>query len=525
VVRSARLPLLGVLGLRIALVAAATILLFNSIAPWLKEQGYRWLDVEYALYPDLAAIASELAAFVEDPTLPERDPEFAERLDAITQALVATDTAFYVLDRAGRLLYRSQDLARVEPEVLTSSSEFTVEIDGEAAGFGFGSLYPIARDGSRIGLFGTVALFLSDDARPLFAMPLDGVVGDARPVSEHKHVPVLALASTDPIARRRGEDAARRRALESRFERVRQVVDVSVPVVSALVLGGLASLLVTRRLLGMVAVSRRPGAHGVPGPFETSGSDEVAELARALDDMRERNIALVRGLERRDVARREWVAQVSHDLRTPLTSLQVCLERVHAADPVGADPALEEAVRLARHDAERVGTLAEDLLEAARLESGVELQLEPILPREVVQQALRSVRPLAGRDGKQLVLEGESAAAAGAEWLGDGARLVRACENLLRNAVRHARSRVEVAVEPGPGVLRFRVRDDGTGFGGPGGEVDLRRVGVIGESSGSSGLGLLVVERIAAAHGGRLCASNRPGGGAEVWFEIAARPA
>lgn len=316
----------------------------------------------------------------------------------------------------------------------------------------------------------------------------------------------------------------RMRSIEARFDRVRQVVDVSVPIVCALVLGVLASLLVTRRLLGMAAASRLVDAEGLPGPFDTRGSDEVAELARALEDMRRRNLELVRGLERRDAARREWVAQVSHDLRTPLTSLQVCLERVHAADPVGADATLEEAVRLARHDAERVSALAEDLLEAARLESGVKLHVESLLPREVVQQALRSVRPIASAAGTALELE-PAAALQTTEWRGDGARLVRACENLVRNAVRHARSRVSVAVERRGDALRFRVRDDGSGFGGPPGPVDLRAARVIGEGVGTSGLGLLVVERIAVAHGGRLGATNLEGGGAEVWFEIADQPA
>jgi signal transduction histidine kinase len=132
------------------------------------------------------------------------------------------------------------------------------------------------------------------------------------------------------------------------------------------------------------------------------------------------------------------------------------------------------------------------------------------------------VRPIASAAGTALELEG--GAPETSEWRGDGARLVRACENLLRNAVRHARSRVSFALELHAGALRFRVRDDGSGFGGAPGPVDLRAARVIGMDVGTSGLGLLVVERIAVAHGGRLGATNLEGGGAEVWFEIAGQP-
>jgi len=507
--RAIRVPLLGVLGLRIALVAAATILLFNSIAPHLKHLGYDWLKVSMASYPEELVVARDLAAIVElGPSLTS-DPSALAELAKLEARFLENDSAFYVLDRNGNLLFRSRALADVPLDVLTTSTWFRVNVDGQHAGHAWGNLTPIGGAEQRVGVLGSVNLYFTKEAAA------EREAGKPEP-------PLLELASSDPLFTLDTSGAARGLSREARFDRVRRFVDVSVPILCALVLGGLASLLVTRRLLGMAAASRLVDAEGLPGPFDTRGSDEVAELARALEDMRTRNLELVRGLERRDAARREWVAQVSHDLRTPLTSLQVCLERVHAAAPVGADAALDEAVRLARHDAERVSTLAEDLLEAARLEGGASLNVEPLLPIEVVQQALRSVRPIASAAGTALEFEGGTPQTK--EWRGDGARLVRACENLLRNAVRHARSRVSVALELHAGALRFRVRDDGSGFGGAPGPVDLRAARVIGMDVGTSGLGLLVVERIAAAHGGRFGATNLESGGAEVWFEIAEQP-
>ena len=98
----------------------------------------------------------------------------------------------------------------------------------------------------------------------------------------------------------------------------------------------------------------------------------------------------------------------------------------------------------------------------------------------------------------------------------DGRRLMRALENLLANALQHARSRVRLQVLRSAGMLRFEVSDDGPGFPAENGRVDLASLASRLSREDSTGLGLQVALRVAEAHGGRLEADNLPSGGAFI---------
>jgi signal transduction histidine kinase len=102
----------------------------------------------------------------------------------------------------------------------------------------------------------------------------------------------------------------------------------------------------------------------------------------------------------------------------------------------------------------------------------------------------------------------------------DGRRLMRALENLVRNAAHYGRSKVEVVAQCANGVLKLEVRDDGPGLP----LVDGKPILGISEHqprrADSAGLGLVVTRRVAEAHGGTLQGANRAGGGASVWIEL-----
>ncbi|MFT4511380.1 MAG: two-component system sensor histidine kinase BaeS [Planctomycetota bacterium] len=153
----------------------------------------------------------------------------------------------------------------------------------------------------------------------------------------------------------------------------------------------------------------------------------------------------------------------------------------------------------------RVRSFVNDLFEIARLEIGDELDLEPIPPLELIADAARSLRPQADLGGIQLHVTAHPAVE---DVSGDGHRLMRACENLLSNAIRHASDHVRIgAVASAQDVCLF-VEDDGLGFGGPKGPVDLSTVSKQAAQADSSGLGLLVARGVAEAHGGSIAASN-----------------
>lgn len=292
---------------------------------------------------------------------------------------------------------------------------------------------------------------------------------------------------------------------------------------SALALFGafLVSRFATRRLSRLAEQARGPvGEEHLPGPFEVTGRDEITVLARSMNAMRERVSELLEELARRDAARREWIAQVSHDLRTPVTALAIGLERSRELSGREDPSARAEAAELlgaARTDVRRVNDLTEDLLEIARLEAGDELVREPVPAGELVLQTVEGLLPVARERGIELAQR----IPAGLPLLqADGRRLARALENLVLNSLQHARSRVLVAAEAMDGEVRFTVEDDGPGFPYDGARLREEDLGAARSRSDSAGLGLRVAVRVAEAHGGSVGARNPDAGGSVVWLAV-----
>ncbi len=290
----------------------------------------------------------------------------------------------------------------------------------------------------------------------------------------------------------------------------------------ALLLSFAVSRLVTRRVtrLASEASALFDDPANLPGPFDESGHDEIATLARSLNALRGHVEGLLADLERRDLERRRWIAQVSHDLRTPLTALTACLERAESG--IDGEPAdLRETLRIALYDAERLRELIEDLLDIARLEADDTLVTEPVPPGELMRQAARGLSALG--EHSNLTLEVDIPPGL-PELSADGHRLMRALENLLRNALHHARSGVRLTAVDAGAAVRFEVRDDGPGFAGDeGARIGLEGLADRRSRPDSAGLGLVVVRRVAEVHGGESGAENAPGGGARVWFSIPVR--
>lgn len=303
-----------------------------------------------------------------------------------------------------------------------------------------------------------------------------------------------------------------------RYEMISIAVAWLLPLAAALVLGILVSWLVTRRI---VRLNRAASDHSVESldRFQISGKDEIAGLGSALADARRSVSDLLHEVAEKDSQRREWFAQVSHDLRTPLTALSACLERAAPLVESVVEPEtrkkLSETLGVARQDTERVHTLASDLLEAARLELPDALITEDLLPEEVVERAVSNMSPLAEREGMSLRFEpcGDAAIVRG-----DGGRLMRVMENLIRNAIEHANSEVIVSIETIGVESEISVLDDGPGFKLTAEGLEKGRNG--NTRADSAGLGLVVVNRILDTHGSQLEMRNRPSGGASASFRL-----
>jgi signal transduction histidine kinase len=265
-----------------------------------------------------------------------------------------------------------------------------------------------------------------------------------------------------------------------------------------LVVVGAVTWLVTRRALRpvegirreMAAITRSEDlARRVPVP---GTHDEVARLALTTN---ETLAALQTSVERQ----RRFVADASHELRSPIASLRTQLE-VGAAHPglLDVEGAVEDTVRLQR--------LAADLLLLAKLDAGE----RPADAR--VDLAALAREEAAGRAGVTVRAED------GVTVAGSRGQLVRVLANLLDNAQRHARSAVEVSVRREGGVAVVGVADDGDGVPGADRERIFERFvrldAARSRDDGGAGLGLAIARDVAVHHEGTLTVRDAPAGGA-----------
>ena len=274
--------------------------------------------------------------------------------------------------------------------------------------------------------------------------------------------------------------------------------------------GALAAVLVTLALTlvlahGMTSPLRQMTravqdmAAGRPAPpVRATSRDEVGELARAFT-------AMAADLATADAQRRDLLANVAHELRTPVAALQAVLENV--VDGVTPPDPATMAAALAQ--VERLGTLVRELLDLSRVEAGqVPLQRQDVRLAELVEAAVAEAR-LADRG----VTYDVRVDPPGATVRADPARLHQVVANLLDNASRHS---------PPQGVVtgRARVGDDGTslsvGDQGPGIPPEERervferftRGGTSAPHDGGTGLGLAIARWAVDLHGGRIAVAD-----------------
>ena len=249
-----------------------------------------------------------------------------------------------------------------------------------------------------------------------------------------------------------------------------------------------------------------------PVRIETGGRDELAALAA------ETNSALAR-LAATERARRGLVAAVSHDLRTPLTSLRLLAEAVE--DGIVDAATRERYLASMSTHIDALGRLIDDLFELSRLEAGdIEWTMERIALDELVRDSVAAMRVQADAAGIRVVAEVPAelgAARANPE------RLQRVLFNLIQNAIRHtpADGSVTVRAEPTPAAIEIEVADTGAGL--PAAErkrvfEPFYRAGERARAGDGAGLGLAIARAIVEAHGGRIWVSGN--GGTRVRFTL-----
>ena len=276
-----------------------------------------------------------------------------------------------------------------------------------------------------------------------------------------------------------------------------------------------AALLVARSIADSIDRVREASVELAQGNLDArapeGGPAEVAELAASFNEMGA-------NLSRLFDTRRELVAWASHDLRTPLANMQAMLEALEdgLGEPEEYVPVLREQVRV-------LSLLVDDLFELARIDAGaltLELHRLPVAP--VVSSSLRGVE--AEARSRHVTLAAEVEDDVTARFAPE--KVERVLMNLLTNALRHTPTDgvVAVRVEPHAGEVRVAVEDTGEGLDAEAQERMFERFwrGDQSRSSRGAGLGLAIARGLVEAHGGRIWAEDREGGGARVCFTLPA---
>jgi two-component system OmpR family sensor kinase len=270
---------------------------------------------------------------------------------------------------------------------------------------------------------------------------------------------------------------------------------------------------VRRRLSDLEQAAARCGAGDFAARAEESGDDELAALASAFNRMAADLGARDELLKAGDRMRRILLADVSHELMTPLTALRAYRE-VLAMSDLGRDPDVSHSLEVMADETHRLERLVGDLLDLARLEAGGDsLNREDVAVENLFGRVAARHEPEARLNGITLT----TSIASGAEILyGDALRLEQALQNLASNALRHTPhgGDVELRAELNGDEVLISVRDTGTGIPTEHVpfifdrfyKVDPARAG---NHTAGSGLGLSVVKAIVERHGGSVSATSQ----------------
>ncbi len=254
-----------------------------------------------------------------------------------------------------------------------------------------------------------------------------------------------------------------------------------------------------------------------------SSNDEIGRLGRVFGEMTARIAHQVRELETADWNRREMVSNVSHDLRTPLASLQGYLETLMMKEGQLTPDEQRHYLAIATRHGERLTKLVSELFDLAKLDArDVPLHVEPFSLGELVQDVAQKFQLAANNAGLQL----ETNFAPDLPFVcADIGMIERVLENLIENALRYTPSggRVTLALAPVPGGVQVQVRDTGRGIR----EQDLPhiferyyRVGDQTDTPGCAGLGLAITRRILELHQSEIVVESTPGQGTAFRFVL-----
>jgi signal transduction histidine kinase len=285
----------------------------------------------------------------------------------------------------------------------------------------------------------------------------------------------------------------------------------------------------TSELSGLARAAGRLAGGDLNARADLQGRDEIARLGATFDEMAAQLQSAFQRERELESSRRNLIATVSHDLRTPLATTRAMVEAL--TDRVVTDPAeVDRYLHLIRTETQHLSRLIDDLFWLSQIESGaLKLQRFPTQLPMLVEQTLDAYHAQATEHGVSLEVDEQPGIPA---IQADPDRLQRVLRNLVDNALRYT---------PSGGVVRVETRLDGDGVcvsvsdTGPGlspeetervfdqfyrGERARSRAAQSGSQVAGAGLGLAIARALVQAHGGRIWATASASGGAAFHFSL-----
>ena len=260
----------------------------------------------------------------------------------------------------------------------------------------------------------------------------------------------------------------------------------------------------------------------LPERFDGRPGDEIDRLGATFREMSERIIRQVKQLEHNDASRRELIANVSHDLHTPLASLQGYLETLDLKGDEISDEEKKSYVHIAWQSSERLRKLISELFELSTLENqGAQLHFEPFSMSELIQDVTQKFELVAKNKKLQLsTLIPEQPAFVSA----DIGLIQRVLENLIENAIKYTPQggQISISLNKGGNSVATSITDSGQGI--PPEDLPhiferFYRVDKHRNEDGT-GLGLAIAKRIIQLHNSFIDVSSKPNSGTTFTFTL-----
>jgi two-component system sensor histidine kinase SaeS len=299
--------------------------------------------------------------------------------------------------------------------------------------------------------------------------------------------------------------------------------------IGAAVISLMVHALLTRPLARWIRVLAGETERVAGGDFNIDvpriGPLEFQQLAAQFNQMSGRLSALFEQLRASEDARSELIANISHDLRTPMASIQSFVEALE--DQVIQDQEVfERYLQTIRLETLRLSGLIDDLFELSRLDAGAaELQLHPVAVDSLIVEVLQS--HYLQFDAKQLQADARVPDELGVVWV-DSFEIKRAIGNLLQNAIRYSPSGSTIVLEArelGDRFVELSITDRGPGIAQEHHARIFDRFYRVDQSrgregGGGAGLGLAIVHSIVKRHGGEVGMRSQEGEGSCFWLTL-----